>query len=456
MMHRLHRDDRGAALVMVMFLGVALVTVATAITVRAARQVMQVALEADHEQALHVAESGLDEGLQALQTDPAFTTGEIVPSFNTRSEERLWVQAHAEEVTGTRLVTAPQGEYVVIRPMNAAVVYAVGYAPSRDAEGRRIRVVRAELGTRQVPGGWFATYAVLSGANLKINGNPAVTSGRSVGIHANGFLDASGSTSVDGCVSASGGARISGAVVADVGCPAPGNQVPIEIPVVSPRALWDRSQFDMCPDGKVRAGPAHPSLGRTAANRPCTGTIIGDATTTLLGWKFLGCCDSKDGAKWDYDGNVGVDGVFYFFEGSAKVPSSPGSAIDPWLVTIIAEARGDCINAVGGDVAISGDPTMVAHPGGGNLLVAAGKDLDLGGGPHATGILAAHQQISVSGNPVLVEASLLAEEACDSSTTSNIHESFVSGNPSVSNSGELSTPFTGTRTIQVMVGWDEL
>ncbi|MBI5158162.1 MAG: hypothetical protein HZA58_09175 [Acidimicrobiia bacterium] len=456
MTRALHTEERGAALVMVMFLGMALVTVATALTVRAARQVVQVALEADHEQALHVAESGLDEGLLALQMDPSFTTGEVAPGFATRTDERAWVLALAEAVTGTRLSVAPQGEYVVIRPVNVSVVYAVGYAPSRDAAERRVRIVRAELGTRQVPGGWFATYAMLSGGDLGLNGNPAVTSGRKVGIHANGFLEASGSVSVAGCVSASGGARISGSVVDGAECAAPGNQSPVEIPVVAPRSLWDRSQFDMCPDGKVRAGPAHPSMGRTAANRPCTGSVIGDASTTLLGWKFLGCCDAKDGARWAYDSDLPVDGVFYFFEGSAVVAKNPGSSIDPWQVTMIAEARGDCTAAVGGDVSISGSPTIVPHVGGSNLVVAAGKDLNLSGGMHASGIFAAHQQVSVSGNPSLTEASLLAEEACDSATTSSIHVSFVSGNPTVSNSGELSTPFVGTRTVEVMVGWDEL
>lgn len=452
---RLHRDEQGAALVMVMFLGLALVAVATALTVRAARQVMNVALEADHEQALQVAETGLNQGLMLLQDSGAFTTGEVAPTFANRSAERDWIEAVAEQASPSRLVAAPHGEYVVIKPVNADVVYAVGYAPNRAADSRRIRVLRAELGFRSIPGSYFATYALLSGRDLGLNGNPAVFSGRVVGVHANGFLDVSGSTSISACLSASGGARISGAVSQPAGCAAPGNQVAIEVPMISPRALWVRSQYDMCPDGRVRAGPAHPTLGRTAANRPCTGSIIGDASTTLLGWKFTGCCDAKMGAKWDYDTDFPTDGVFYFFEGSVKIPKSAGTGLDPWHVTLIVEPSGTCPSAVGGDVDISGNPTMVAHAGGGNLVVAAGRDLRISGSPQATGVFGAHEQIVVSGNPELTESSLLAEDACDS-TTSNEHSSFVSGNPTITNAGEVATPFYGTRNVEVMVGWDEL
>jgi hypothetical protein len=455
---RLH-DDRGMAVMAVMILGMALVLVTSVVVLRSVRQSGNAIGDATWEQTLNVAESGLDDGLARIYEDPTFTTGELLPdSFADGPAEKDWAVAAADARPVSDVVATPQGEYVVIRPSNTAAVYAVGFAPSRDDPQRRVRAVRAEIGTAQVAGGWSTRYAVLSGGSLEFNGNPTVLSGAIVGVHANGFLDVAGSTFVDGCLSSSGGSRIIGSVSQDPWCVPAGAQAPVAVPVVDPRSLWPYSMYDLCPLGKVRAGPAHPTMGHTAANVPCSGaTIVSDASVTPFnGWRFQGCCDPKLGARWRNESNAGFPGVFYIYEGSVSIPSSAGIAGAPWRVTIIAEGIGSCTNIIGGDIAISGSPAMAPHESAMNLLLAAGRDIDISGGsPHLSGLIAAHEQVSVTGGADGIETSYLSEHACDS-VDDFIDEAEFSGTATVLNSGAVASPFAGTEDIPVIAAWAEL
>ena len=85
----------------------------------------------------------------------------------------------------------------------------------------------------------------------------------------------------------------------------------------------------------MRAGPAHATYGHTVGSEPCTGHVLkNDASSGYRNWKFNGCCDSKEWAKWDYDSDGKKNGVYYFYQGSPKVPKNPGSSNNPWKVTI--------------------------------------------------------------------------------------------------------------------------
>jgi hypothetical protein len=305
-------------------------------------------------------------------------------------------------------------------------------------------------------GGWKARYAVLTGGPIQFIGNPLILSGSAVGVHSNGYLEVGGSTFIDGCLSSSNGARITGSVVEDPSCQPPGTQAVVQIPVIDPRQLWGTSMYDLCPDGKVRAGPAHATSGFTAGSVPCTGLVLSSDTAAVAfrGWKFLGY-DAKLEARWVQTSGIPYDGVYYVHQGSVDLASNTGSATTPWRVTLLVGGKGTCPAITGGDVSISGSPVMRPYPGSSSLLVAAGRDFDISGGPDMGGILAAHEQVESIGNALITEGTFLAEDACDS-PNDNTDTNYISGTITLNNTGPLSSPFGGTIVQPVVVAWDEL
>jgi hypothetical protein len=452
------RGEQGFAIAAVLLLGTMLLMLGSVVVIRSLRQAGNVNVDAQWEQALAVAEAGLDLGLDRAASSSGFSTGQILPEFSgDPSAERAWIVDTADATVSSEVGTTPQGEFVILRPDNSSAIYSVGYVPSRNAEPRRVRVVRAQIGTAIRPGAWQARYAILTDGELGLNGNPTVVSGVTVGIHSNDYLSVGGSSSVDGCLSASGGARITGAVIQDPSCQPPGNQAPVTMPLVDVRSLWSFSQYDLCPSGQVRAGPAHPIQGHTVANEPCTGaTLEADAQTSpFRNWRFQGCCDAKLNARWTYETDDAADGVYYIHEGSVDISSSPGMLGAPWEVTLLIEGLGTCPAQTGGDLSISGDPTMVPYSGTDALLAAIDRDLEITGNPDTSGLIAVNEQIKLGGTADVTEGAFLASNDCDSADD-QIDENYVAGNTTITNSGPISSPFPGVDDVAVVVAWTEL
>ena len=210
------------AVIVVVFLGLALVMLTAVVSLRAVRQTGNTRSDAQWEQALQAAEAGLDHGLALINQDSGFTTGEVMPSsFSGPEAQRAWVVAAADARPAAGVATSSNGQYVIVRPSNSPAVYAVGFVPDRVSTGRRVRVVRAQTGSAELVGGWKVRYAVLAGGPIQFIGNPLILSGSAVGVHTNGYLEVGGSTFIDGCMSASGGAKITGSVVEDPSCQPP-------------------------------------------------------------------------------------------------------------------------------------------------------------------------------------------------------------------------------------------
>jgi hypothetical protein len=445
------------AMFAVVMLGSAMVLMSSVVVARGVAQYGNTHGDALWEQALATAESGLSVGLATIEADGSYHTGEVaIEGLAGTDQEKAWVVAIADARPEEDLVSTSDGEFVIVKASNSAFLYSAGFAPSRDSENRRVRVVRIDYALIPYATTWFNNFAFLSGDDLELRGNPTFLTGHAVGIHANAFLDVGGSTFVEGCLSASGGANVTGAVSQDPECPAPGAQ-PLEfIPLVQPRDHWEDSFYDLCPDGKVRAGPAHPISGNTAANVPCTGqTLTTDASSSpYLGWRFMGCCDSADWATWKYESTGSNDGVFYVFEGNAIIVSSPGSTLIPWQTTVIAEARGVCGSLQGGDIDIAGSPEVIPFPGAGNLQFVAGRDIDISGNPGMSGLTAAHEQIDISGTAVVVGGGYLAESGCDSGDL--VTTSRVGGNATVDNDGPVETELGTTIDLLTVTSWVEI
>jgi hypothetical protein len=388
------------------------------------------------EQSLHIAEQGVDETIAMIDLNPFFNTdatfGAMPGGALTPAQEEAWVRAALAAAPASAVKASPGGQVITIKPANRYVIYAAGYVPSR-ATAKRVRVVKSEY----LPESTFSpAHALLSGGDLTVSGNPTV-SGLGGSVHTNGYLVISGSPLVAGDVTAAGTMSQSGSPsvggVKAAGVPA------VDIPSIDPRTVWNRharspryagNWWDLCPDGSVRLPDG---------SAPCQGSVVAaSATTTAFrGWRL-------SGSSWTVSGNDGsFHGIYYAYQRDIKVSGMPGSSGTPWRATLIAEAEetgvsGDCPVLSRGDIEISGNARMTGFLEG--LSLMAGRDLKITGvtSQQLSGVMAAHEQFTVSGTPTLV-GSIIAEAECDSAG-SLTHASSVSGNMSVTYDSDLEIP----------------
>lgn len=431
-------DERGIALVSVVLMMAILFVFAATIFARSLSDYNQVRSDRLFQQTLQVADSGVDHTLFMLSKNLNHNTGETLPpSFANKSVEEAWVLGEAADNPS---VIVPEGEWAVVKPLTEKVIYSVGYVRNRT-DPIKIRIVRAEYDFAPfLPG-----VAILTDGDLYISGNPLID-GIQGSAHANGDVTVSGNPDTEGFVSASGDWDATGNPTFGDTENSGGGRPPREIPIIDPRENYFMSQYDLCPDGSVRTGPAYtgpepPNGGAT----PCTGTFLADADgTEYRGFKMTGT-DASAGTKWDYGGNQGYDGVYYIYQGSVTVGGNPGDPGNPWEVTMFAEASAagsepnHCPHT-GGDIQVSGNPLLRAHTTAYPLHLIAGRDLEVAGNPSAgetnyEGALAAHEQFNVSGNP-RINGAILANDYCDSPSSPVAEpEIEVSGNAHITYNG---------------------
>ena len=278
------------------------------------------------------------------------------------------------------------------------------------------QVIEATVGRPLFPPG-----AVITGDNLQISGNPTVD-GNAGTVHSNGDLDIPGNPTVSQDLTASGDYEASGSPT--VGGIEGGGKPTVDIPAVVPAYHRPLADYVLKADGKVYESD---------------GTVVFDTSGGSAwpsndgGWKL-------SGDKWDWGGDqVGplANSVFYI-EGNAIIGSNPGTVSNPWEVLVIAE----------GYIEISGNPEMQANTD--DLVLVAGTDVKIGGVPIVSGIIAAHEQIGISGDLNLT-GYVIAEDAATNDPT--VVSNYISGNPQITYNGNLAGPGS---TSFVMLDWRQV
>lgn len=271
--------------------------------------------------------------------------------------------------------------------------------------------------------------AIVTQGNLTLSGNAKI---KNSGVHSNSDVNVSGSASVDGTVSASGTVTntSSSTLKTESG-------VAVKpIPSVNPADFRQYAEYVLARDGKIL---------------DASGVVLADLSKDgkWNGWDYS---VTGDTVKWQMSSNDTIEGRFYV-EGDAVVSGNPGSTATPWSATLIAE----------GSIEISGNPIMKSYTGGGaavpegvkNLLLVAGLDLKINGNLTQDqvfqGIMAAHEQVAISGNPSL-GGYIIAEDAGNSSNTAT--ENTVSGSMELVSGAALATPFGVDRPSRL--AWREL
>ncbi len=268
-------------------------------------------------------------------------------------------------------------------------------------------------------GGEFSTF--------QISGNPII-SGSCGNLHTNGDLTISGNPTCSGNVTASGTYQVSGAPT--IGGYSGGGWDQKGVPTVDPtlylaaaKATLPASQvFQMMSDGRVLDGN----------NMEIAVLAEGE---TFRGWKY----EPGSDARWVYSDNTAFDGT-YFLEGSVKISGNPGSPTLPWKATIMTTEN----------IEISGTPKMDSHMA--DTLMVSGGDIKISGNTEHdyTGIIAAHEQFFISGDPKL-GGNIVVEDVADSSSEL-VTETMISGNPVITYDCELDP---GVTTGTVEWNWEE-
>jgi hypothetical protein len=289
--------------------------------------------------------------------------------------------------------------------------------------GRRIRATgtnannaSAVIETLMRLGPFSPGNAITVNGDLIISGNPTVT-GLNGGVHANSTLSISGNPTISGNATASGTYSASGSP--NIGGIAAGGQPLVTIPAVNPADFFGASDYRLGADGNIydKNGAMQLKIGNK-----------------WNGWDY-------SASKWTLSGNSTIDATLYI-EGDCVVSGNPGSSSNPWKTTLI------CTQSI----EISGNPVMrpptptdpgaLFRTGTENLLFVAGGDIKINGNPQQSlqGILAAHEQVSISGNPSLT-GFIIAEDAANNSST--VVENRISGNMTVNYNGNVPNPFPG-------------
>jgi hypothetical protein len=382
-----------------------------------------------YEQALHLAEHGIDQTLARIQQDPTYSNGPDLPdSVVSGPPEKAWV---VRQIETAAVQTAPEGEFVALKPRNRNVVYAASWVPSR-AHARRTRIVKAEY----LLSAYNPDDAILTGGDLTLNGTVDVA-GIAGNVHSNGALTVIGTPSISGSLTSSGRYSESGGPTV-LGPEKGGGYPEHSLPTIDPLQEWlrhvgpaadpdtayDAVWYDLCPDGTVR---------RPDGTAPCRGSLADGFAPGMdyQGWTLRG-------DTWEFAGNNAFDGVFFAHEGNIKVSGSPGSAGTPWTVTLMASGSGPEGDVATGDITISGSAVMA--PMITDLALLARRDLDLTGTPGQglNGLVAAHEQVRAAGH-VSIVGSIVAEDAGDS-PGSPVHANGVAGTVSLVYDGGIEVP----------------
>lgn len=366
---QLRKTHRGIALVSAMVLLVSLTLVVVTTAYRNTSNELMASNQRDSITSMTVAESGIEAAFALVSKNYV--------------KERLFLVDELSPFTSSPLLSdsVSGGDYTVTVPQIDPNFIVVNSTGSVSAAEREIEVILT------IDGGATSTYAILTEDSIDaLEGRMEIT-GPFANVHSNSDVIILGNPTVSGTVSASGSVSSSGNP--DIGAGVSGAAV-VEIPHVYPPEYEQYATVVFSP-GCTVLSPAGGSIAD-----------LSDGSR----WHGWGCIV---GEKWVMSGNVAGDLFegFYYVKGNVSLEGNPNGT---WYASIVAE----------GNIEVSGnaeykpwgskpDNTTGDHTAN-EIMFLAGNNLTIAGTPGQliNGILAAHMEIQITGNPFL-SGSLVAE-----------------------------------------------
>jgi hypothetical protein len=375
-------------------------------------------------QANFMAEAGLEHAFNTLRTTPSYTTSaSATPTYIAYNSQF----GGAGNAVGKYMVTYQTAGTYTFRVVSTGTSFIGGIGGlGGDQQATAQKILRAVMSTY-----FHSNDAILTNDDLTVGGSTDVlsTGGECGNVHTNDELHVSGSVSISGSATASDHYETSGNP--SVGAGSGGDKPKHAVPVINPTDFLNAAKaslsadhlFQMKANGQVLNGS--DALITTLAS--------GDSFSLAgvnCGWTYT---SGTPLAQWTFNGNTFCDGTYYF-EGNAKVVSSPGSVDTPWETTLIAT----------GDIELAGNPTIGvdANYTVKDTLLVAGLDVKINGTPSGgyNGLIAAHEQFSLSGNGTF-NGFIIGEDA--SHTSDTVTSTTVSGNITLTYDCNSNPPLQG-------------
>ena len=307
--------------------------------------------------------------------------------------------------------------------------------------------------------------AIITDGNLTVSGSVDIIAGKNGGVHSNGNLSMSNTAAVTGINPdnpldligglANGTATSSGTYSQGVGTITTGSEgggyAKKTLPKVAASFYRAWADYILESTGQLTCAKAggcsfttySGPLGLIATTVSWTnGATICDASSnphnqcrSRFGWIY----DAGDQA-WTLNLNSPThpDGTFYV-EGAANISGSPGTAVDPVNLTLLAE----------GSIDISGAANLT--PDSTEILFVTDGDLQITGNfkmPLAEGQILVHEQLRINSSAVVILGQIIVEDAED-------EDGLVTGTSSVQG---LLLSYTGDvgNTLFSVAGWREV
>ena len=349
-------------------------------------------------QARYVAETGAERGLAQFIATPS-----LIASASTTSTTLFSAQAMPDGSGSYTVTYQKQGWNAVMIQSTAA------------GQGSAQSVVRTVASNA-----YQNTRGILTAQDLTISTTSNVQ-GALGSVHTNGNLTLSGTVSVAVDATARGTYTTSGGVT--VGGTSGGGKAAVSVPTISPSSLSSQADYIL------------ETVGTTGRVR--------DAATGLTyasGWN--GWSYNRTSRVWSNSRTSIPAGTYYADQASITITGGAGSTASPWRATLIATnditITGRVVMAP--DSATSADYADLALVAGGDVLINLSS-----GSASVTGLVAANEQVRISGSVTVTGAVVAAGAA---SARSTVTSNSVSGNVTISNARRLKTPLTGP--VQVL------
>jgi hypothetical protein len=360
-----HHKNHGIVLFSVLIILVSLTLVALTLTQRNTMDEMMSANQRDAANAMAITESGIEAGFALVVQN--HVQGQVIQDDLYQLPGGVLSQDTISG--GNYLVTVIDG----VPNDGIATLNSVG-----DFNGS-VREIEIVLGMIR-PG--RDAYAILTSADINSLSGSAEVKGPHADVHSNADVDVANlnSPGIEGVVSASG--TVTAHDPTDIAGGTVDGAALVNIPHVYPPDYLQFATVIFTADCKVMS----PG-GVEWAN-------LLDETHFWHGWKC------KPGDYWNMGFSNPADGHFdgfYYIHGNVTVNGGPDT---PWPVTLVAE----------GNIEIMGNPQFVSWGSvppndtgdaeANEILFLAGNDLELRGtaGAFTSGIMAAHMEVSISGN----------------------------------------------------------
>src|SRR4051812_31834581 len=438
------QDEAGFAMILVIgFMTIILGLVAVALAV-ANRSLSSSRVHSTYDQALTVAESGIDATLGTLRVNQDYynvaTTTSCGGMAYSLATERAWARCMiTSQATNANVAHALNGDYYAIRPAGVQTVYSMGWVPSITKANAKKRLIKTDY----IYADYVPSQAILVGGNLDMSGSVAVTgvSGQPSGVHSNGSIVSRTSDHIDGPVTASGSYDGAARDTVNDGGVSGSNTAIQRIPDIDPlysyhtqvpkyagnaggvtsAADYTGTWYDLCPDGTVHA----PVLGTEA--QPCSGFTL-DSSHSYRGWNWT-AGSSATPPQWRMaQDDSPYSGAYYVWRGDAYIDGKTSHG-NTWNATVYAEAgwpttiapytsagapSGYLNNAgcgkYGGNITWNHTDIDEYIPG---TVFVAGADLVDGANNNAgSGLFAAADQVHMSTSSAFLTGAIVAGDAC--------------------------------------------